>query len=121
MDHGLIDRVAGLVREDAGRKTGHNLVTLVIGETEAQRWPMDNTERQERHEEKKLWKQCKRPSYLVLEGALEDVVINLDVLPEEIDLVLHVLEEPADHGGQVNDVRGLVLLKASLGALIVAG
>ena len=30
MDHGLIDRVAGLVREDAGRKTGHNLVTLVI-------------------------------------------------------------------------------------------
>ena len=47
MDHGLIDRVAGLVREDAGRKTGHNLVTLVIrshGSTRAKMAKADQTE-----------------------------------------------------------------------------
>ena len=121
MDHGLIDRVAGLVREDAGRKTGHNLVTLVI-RSHGKHTSKDGKSGSNRGNEnkKRLWKQWEL-SYLVLEGALEDVVINLDVLPEEVDLVLHVLEEAPDHGGQVNDVCGLVLLKASLSALIVAG
>jgi len=83
VDHGLVDGVGGLVREDAGGEAGDHLGDLV------------------------------------LVGAPEDVVVHFNVVPEEAHRVLHVLEEPPDHGGQVDDVGRLDFVEEGLGGLII--
>ena len=45
----------------------------------------------------------------MLFGGPEDVVVDETVVAEEGELVLHILEQPADEGGEVDHVRRLVL------------
>ena len=47
----------------------------------------------------------------MLFGGPEDVVVDETVVAEEGELVLHILEQTADEGGEVDDVRRLVLLE----------
>mmetsp|Transcript_1805 Transcript_1805/g.4462 ORF Transcript_1805/g.4462 Transcript_1805/m.4462 type:complete len:345 (-) Transcript_1805:75-1109(-) len=57
---------------------------------------------------------------LVDAAAFHDVVVDEDVDAEEFHLLGHVGEESTDHGGQMDDVRRLVLLEDGLRRLAVA-
>mmetsp|Transcript_11598 Transcript_11598/g.41722 ORF Transcript_11598/g.41722 Transcript_11598/m.41722 type:complete len:247 (-) Transcript_11598:200-940(-) len=49
--------------------------------------------------------------YVSLVALLEDVVVHDDVVPPELYLVLHIREQTADLGGEVDHVRGHVLVE----------
>lgn len=83
VDHGLVDGIGGLVREDAGGQARDHLGDLG------------------------------------LVGTPQDVVVHLDVVPEEAHGVFHVLEEAPHHGCQVDHVGGLHAVEERLGALVV--
>lgn len=46
---------------------------------------------------------------------MQDVVVDQEVIAEEGELVLHIAEEATDEGGEVDDVRRLVLVEDGLG------
>ena len=56
---------------------------------------------------------------LELEAAAEYVLVDGVVSDEELDFVLHILEETPHHSGQVNNMCGSVLLKHSLRRFVV--
>lgn len=55
-----------------------------------------------------------------LMAELEDVVVHQHVWPQEAQIVLHVVEQPADFGRQVNDMGRLVSLEKSFCFIEVA-
>lgn len=83
VDHGLINGIGGLVREDAGGQTRDHLGDLG------------------------------------LVGTSQDVVIHLDVVPEEAHRVFHVLEESSNHGRKVDHVGWFHSIEEGLGALVI--
>ena len=56
----------------------------------------------------------------VLMREVQHIVVDRDVLPPKLDPVLHVAEEATDACCEVDDVRGLVLLKDGPCLLLVA-
>lgn len=52
-----------------------------------------------------------RRADVVLLGGPEDVVVDETVVAEEGELVLHILEQTADEGGEMDDVRRLMLVE----------
>lgn len=59
-------------------------------------------------------------AYLVDAALLQDVHVHDDVLVVELDLVLHVIEQASDLGGEVEHVGGLVLLEEGADGVGVA-
>ena len=53
--------------------------------------------------------------HIELVAHLQDDVVHLHVVPEKVTVCLHVGKESSDEGGEVDHVRGLVLLKQGSG------
>lgn len=49
------------------------------------------------------------------------VVVDLEVFAQKVKIVVHVVEQATDHGGQVNHVRRLVALEHRTCRLEVTG
>lgn len=92
--HGLVDGIRRLVRENASRQAGNEFLHLRV------------TEEQWHH--------------LELTAQLHHVHVHDDVVIVKLDLVLHVVEQAADLGSQMDHVIRLILFKTSARSLTVA-
>lgn len=107
----FIDRVSDLVGEDAGRKARDEFLNLFPKTKPTKRGftLVLLVEQKEREGEKE--------TYVVFFRCPHDVVIDQTVVPQECQLVLHVLEQSTDESCQVDDMSRLVLLKDGEGLL----
>lgn len=93
--HCFINGVRGLVRKDTGRQARHDFGAL-CSSISVFLLP---------------WVLHGETGYIGLLGAPQKVVVHQVVVTVKVELVLHVLEQTADHGGQVDDMRRLVFLE----------
>jgi hypothetical protein len=102
MNHGLVNRVRRLVGKDARRQARHRLANLSR--------PIQNSQF---HGSVGPSPSRVPNSNLVFVGGMENIVVDEKVVSQKVKLVLHVLEQSAHHGSQVNNMRRLVFVKDS--------
>lgn len=101
VNHGFINRISGLIRENASGQTRHDLLDLI-----------SQTQFSFSYLLSPLFLVL---SYIVLLGCLENIVVDKHVFTQKVELVLHVLEETTNHGSKMDNVSRLVLFKDSFG------